>query len=160
EAAARDQAAADESLDDAAHEGAPEDEAPEDEAAEEDAHVAERAQEQAAGKASEGDAIFGSGEFIAWQDCLHRFRGSAGVVAILDATGGSGGTVHLNGPMRLQPAWLRHVRHVLPPPSFVVASEHYAHLLRLQQSGTRTRLNVALDAETYDDPENAFNVIA
>lgn len=102
--------------------------------------------------------IFGSAEYFAWQDSLHRFLKQEGVVAILYGSGGRGGTLHLNGSMRLQPAWLRHFQHELPPPSLVVAAEHYNRLLRLLKAGEAPRLQVEVAAAFHDEP--AFNVVA
>ena len=102
--------------------------------------------------------IFGSAEFFACQDSLYLFLKQEGVVAILYGSGGRGGTVHLNGSMRLQPVWLRHLQHELPPPSLVVAGEHYNRLIRLLEAGEQPRLQVDVAATFHDEP--AFNVVA
>lgn len=104
--------------------------------------------------------LFSSPAFFAYQDSLHRFLHEEGVLGILYASGVRGGTVHLNGPMRLQPAWLRHANRALPPPSFVVAPEHYAHLLRQERNEAPATIRLELRSRFYDDPRNAFNVIA
>ncbi|HEX7069448.1 MAG TPA: M28 family peptidase [Rhodothermales bacterium] len=124
-----------------------------------------RLQEEAAAAPSEEEEsveydpeTFGSAEFFAWQDSLYRFLKEEGVVAILYGSGGRGGTVHLNGSMRLQPAWLRHSNHELPPPSLVVAAEHYNRLLRLLEAGEELRLQVDVAATFHKEP--AFNLVA
>lgn len=126
-----------------------------------------RRQEQASRGADagggEGDVydpeLFSSAEFFAWQDSLYGFLHQEGVIAILYGSSGRGGTVHLNGPMRLQPAWLRHPKHVLPPPIFAVGSEHYNHLLRLLRVGKPVRLRVELETVVTEDPRNAYNLV-
>ena len=109
---------------------------------------------------ADADEIFSSAQFFAYQDSLHRFLREEGVAAILYGSAHRGGTVHLNGPMRLQPAWLRHDERVLPPPSVVVASEHYNRLLRLHLLGLPVRVRLELQTEFYRDPLSAFNVVA
>jgi carboxypeptidase Q len=110
--------------------------------------------------APDPDAISGT-EYFALQDRLNRFLRDEGVVAVLYGSGHHGGTVQLNaGPARLQAAWLRYTKHALPPPSAVVASEAYNRILRLHRRGLPVTLRVDLRTRFYEDPANAFNIIA
>ncbi|HET6566933.1 MAG TPA: M20/M25/M40 family metallo-hydrolase [Rhodothermales bacterium] len=105
--------------------------------------------------------LLSSPDFFAYQDSLNQFLRDQGVLAILYGSANQGGTIQLQpGPMRLQPGWLRFTDHVLPPPSAIVASEQYNRILRLYRRGIPVRIGLDIRTTFYQDPGNAFNIIA
>jgi acetylornithine deacetylase/succinyl-diaminopimelate desuccinylase-like protein len=70
----------------------------------------------------------------------------------------AGGLLHADGNGQV-PSYIRR-GDAAPVASFVLAHEHFGHLVRIIGRGERPQLRLRLDARFYDDPRAHVNVLA
>ncbi len=91
----------------------------------------------------------------AWRDKLHRFLRAEGVrLVIRQSRGGQYGNTYGGG------AGSPDAATVDPPPTIVLAAEHYNRLLRLIENHVRAEISVDVQAGFETVTDSSFNVIA
>jgi hypothetical protein len=96
------------------------------------------------------------------QSELNQFLKDEGVAAILIQSLAYSGTVMTTGPQdsRMQAAWLRDSQYSLPPPTVVLASEHYRRITRLLDNRQEVSIRLELSSVFHDAADSSFNIVA
>ena len=91
----------------------------------------------------------------AFTNRLHEFLVEEGVAVVVrnGGTGSEAGTVFtsVNGS--------RDAKTPLPPPTAILATEHYNRVLRLLDAGTPVKMEFEIEAQFFDDRTDSVNVI-
>ena len=96
------------------------------------------------------------------QSDLNQFLKDEGIAAILIQSIAYSGTVMTTGPhdARMQAAWLRDPQYTLPPPTAVLAAEHYRRITRLLENKQEVSIRIEMSSVFHEDAESGFNIVA